>query len=74
MRGHRFKLGETVHYFGNRAAPSTGTIRSEDYEVVRLLPGHSFMPDDPQYQLKKLGSSHRRIAKESEIQPLNRSS
>ena len=58
VSGHKFKIGQTVHYLGRDGAPGL-------YQVTQLLP----QAEDKvsQYRIKSLNEPHQRVAREHEL-------
>jgi hypothetical protein len=61
LAGHRYAVGQTVHYtagaFGRSGASGV-------FQVVRLLPSDG---DDYQYRIKSATEPYERVAKESQL-------
>ena len=58
VSGHKFKIGQTVHYLGRDGAPGL-------YQVTQLLP----QAEDEvfQYRIKSVNEPHQRVAREHEL-------
>ncbi len=61
LNGHRYLLGQTVHYTSGAFGRSGG---SGSFRIVKLLPLEG---DDYQYRIKSAGEPYERVAKESQL-------
>ena len=57
MSGHKFKIGQSVNYFGRERA--SGVFR-----VIQLLPSEG---EAYRYRIKNANEPHERVAKEHEL-------
>jgi predicted porin len=61
MSGHRYKVGQIVHYISRET--TSGTY-SGNYKVTQLLPPEGAVY---QYRIKNANEPHERVVKEHEL-------
>ena len=62
MAGHRFTVGQAVHFSPDRR--DDGSARGR-YTIVRLLPEEG---NTPQYRIKSKTDGHERVVRETQLE------